>query len=152
MAITLPLDYLFEIYVNRWIDITTDAHEPAGVVISRGGASESDRPPPQKCRFTLDNPSGDYSPRNAGGPYFGYFGQNTPFRLTYRRARDTAARTVSNGWGTSDTGQAWTSDLTTGGAVAGDFNVTPGALKHTVQGTNLFRNSYMATPTYENID
>lgn len=155
MAIAMPLDWCFEFYLGAalgWVETTTDVHEPAGVVLSRGGASESDRPPPQKCAFTLDNVTGNYSPRNANGPYFGFFGQNTPFRLTYRRAIDTANRTVSNGWGTNDTGQAWTSDLTTGGAVAGDFNVTPGALKHTVQGTNLFRNSYLATSTHENID
>ena len=154
MPIQIPLDLISEIFVNNtWVDITTDTYEPAGVVVTRGAGNESERPPPSTCRFTLDNPSGNYSPRNAMGPYFGSFGQNTPFRLSYRRARDTANRTVNNGWGNLDTpGYAWTSDLTVGGAVASDFSVVPGALRHNIPASNALRNSYIATPTLRNIE
>jgi hypothetical protein len=152
VAIIVPLDFSFELYAaGRWLEVTTDVHEPSGVSVQQGAGDESARPGPSSCRFVLDNPNGDYSPRNANGPYFGTFGQNTPFRLTYRRAKDTANRTVSNGWSSADTGQAWTSD-TTSGALIGDYSTVPGALRHSIGTVNVFRTSYLAAAPFHNID
>jgi hypothetical protein len=51
---------------------------------------------------------------------------------------DTFGRTVSNGWGTADTGQAWS----TGGGVAGDYSVGSSAGSHILSTTNASRRSF----------
>lgn len=56
---------------------------------------------------------------------------------------DAMGATVSNGWGTADTGQAWTC---TGGAGAGDFSKAGGLGKHTAGTTNVNRWSTVAAP------
>jgi hypothetical protein len=55
-------------------------------------------------------------------------------------AADTFTRTVANGWGTSDTGQVWT----TSGGVAGDYAVATGTGNHTQTSTNVARKTVLA--------
>lgn len=49
-------------------------------------------------------------------------------------ATDTFARTVSNGWGTADTGQAWTALVSP--APASDYSVSSGLGKHSLSAVN----------------
>lgn len=71
-----------EILINgSWIDITADLYTRDDLVITRGAKDEAGRPDPCSCSFTLNNRSGDYSPYNPTGPYYGFIGRNTPFRL-----------------------------------------------------------------------
>jgi hypothetical protein len=58
-------------------------------------------------------------------------------------AVDSFARTVSNGWGTTDTGQTWTN---TGGTAA-DFNVTSNSGRHSQGSLNTRRWSTFPTTT-----
>lgn len=56
---------------------------------------------------------------------------------------DSFTRTASSGWGTSDTGQAWS---TTGGA-AGDYEVTGGTGRHVCNSINTLRYTILPTAT-----
>lgn len=52
---------------------------------------------------------------------------------------DAFGRSVSNGWGTADSGQAWS----TGGGVAGNYNVASGYGSHTLSTTNASRRTFV---------
>ncbi|CAL9504208.1 hypothetical protein [Streptomyces sp. enrichment culture] len=58
-------------------------------------------------------------------------------------AADAFQRTVAGGWGTADTGQAWT----TSGGPATDYAVGAGVGTHTMTSTNLSRRSLLAQPS-----
>lgn len=55
---------------------------------------------------------------------------------------DTFNRSVSSGWGTADTGQAWT----TSGGSASDYAVAAGVASHTQSTVNASRRSFLTTP------
>lgn len=153
-----PLGFQFEMFLNsNWVNVAAaqDVLQRGPVNITRGGQDEASKPEACSCRFVLDNTSGNYSPRNPEGIYYGSLGLNTPFRLTLRQDFDTVNRTVSNGWG-STTGLAapWTSDVAVGGStpVVGDFSVVPGAARHSVPAVSAYRISYLPTTLYREID
>jgi hypothetical protein len=123
-----------ELYVNSgWTDVTTDLLYDRGIQITRGRQNESPSLTPSDCSFTVKNMTGNYSPRNPQGAYYGTTGRNTPMRLSIILAADAFTRTVSNGWGSTTDGWAWT---TTGGAAA-DFAVsgTAATMAHTARAT-----------------
>lgn len=65
---------------------------------------------------------------------------------------DTFNRTVSSGWGSTDTGQAY-SQLGSGGTVAlANWNVTPAGGTHSVPATNAYRLSYLSTFSQSYVD
>ncbi|KAB1925152.1 hypothetical protein F8280_12135 [Micromonospora noduli] len=66
--------------VLGWVDITEDVR--GAVTITRGHTSEGNQADPGRCSLRLDNRSGDYSPRNPAGQWYGYLGRNTPLRVT----------------------------------------------------------------------
>lgn len=125
-----------ELYVNSaWTDITSDIRYDQGISITnRGRQNESPSLTPANCSFTLKNTTGNYSPRNPTGAYYGSIGRNTPFRLSMVAATDTFTRTVSNGWGSTDDGWAWTCS----GGAASDFATTgtTATVTHTSRGVN----------------
>lgn len=57
---------------------------------------------------------------------------------------DTFTRTVSGGWGTADTGQAWT---TVGGTAGTDYAVTSGTGRHIHTSVNTFRHTVIPALT-----
>src|SRR4051812_13168670 len=123
-----------ELYVNSgWTDVTSDLLYDRGIQITRGRQNESPSLTPSDCSFTVKNMTGNYSPRNPQGAYYGTTGRNTPMRLSIILAADAFTRTVSNGWGSTTDGWAWT---TTGGAAA-DFAVsgTAATMAHTARAT-----------------
>lgn len=76
-------EFLVEIYLGSvlgWVDITADVQ--GQVAITRGLSSESNRANPGTCSMRLDNRSGDYSPRNPAGQWYGSLGRNTPLRVS----------------------------------------------------------------------
>lgn len=112
--------YYAELYLGTaWTDITGDVRGEGsigqGFDISRGRANEAGRAAPGRCMFTIDNRTGNYSPRNPSGAYFGQLGRNTPFRLRIPSVNDTFARVTADAWGVATSGQTWTC---TGGAAA----------------------------------
>lgn len=132
-----PQKLSMELFVNSgWTDITDDVRWAEGCSITRGRPNESSQMTPANCSFVLKNTTGNYSPRNPQGAYYGTLGRNTPMRLALVTANDTFARTVSNGWGSSDDGWAWT----TSGGSASDFATTGsgGTMTHTAHGVPHF--------------
>lgn len=67
---------------RAWVDATGPTRTADDVVISRGLSAEGRTADPADCTFTLDNRTGDYSPRNPTGQYYGQIGRNTPHRAS----------------------------------------------------------------------
>jgi hypothetical protein len=149
---TTPRVVPVELFLNgQWVDVSTDLRAVRDVVITRGRRNEASQVEPSTCQLEFDNRSGNYSPRNPNGIYWGSLGRNTPIRLSVQLAVDTFTRGVASGWGTSDTGQVWTSGGI-GGTVAGtDQQVSLGKGKHSVPATNAFRYTSLA-PNYGDVD
>jgi hypothetical protein len=62
-------------------DITGDVRTRDPVVINRGRPDEASTSQPSTCALTLNNRSGNYSPRNPVGAYYGKIGRNTPLMV-----------------------------------------------------------------------
>lgn len=63
-------------------DVTSDVLERDGITITRGRSDEGSHVETSRCSLTFRNNSGDYSPRNPTGAYYGVLGRNTPIRVT----------------------------------------------------------------------
>lgn len=71
-----------ELDINgTWTDITSDVQYEEGISITRGQSGEASSPDVSRLSLTLDNRTGNYSPRNPAGSYFGSIGRNTPIRV-----------------------------------------------------------------------
>lgn len=125
----VPEEVIVEIFVNsKWVNITPDVRLSDQVTVSGGyrSVTRSPVPTPAECGFTLNNRSGNYSPKNPLGAYYGSLGQNIPVRVATRVAKDSFNRTTSSGFGSATVGGAWTtvgtasrfSTSTTGGGRA----------------------------------
>lgn len=91
-----------------WSEITDDVRVQNGIVIEQGRGDEAARVDPGRCSLTLDNRSGNYSPRNPAGVWFGQLAKNTPLQVRLERGSDTFERAaVTQGWGTSTSGRTW---------------------------------------------
>jgi hypothetical protein len=119
--------------------------------LSRGSKDENGSPEPSSCQLTLNNRSGNYSPRNPNSIYYGSIGRNNPLRVSIEQLKDTFARTVVNNWGTADTGQVWT-PISSDTFTASDFQVTGGVGKHSVPTAGNFRYTYTAANTWRDVD
>lgn len=58
------------------------AYAADGIACSRGAPGEGQEAPPSSATLTLDDHSGDYSPRNPVSPLYGLVGRNTPCRIS----------------------------------------------------------------------
>jgi hypothetical protein len=131
-------------YDGEWR--TAPVYSRGGVELSRGAGGEDDEAPPSTAGLTLDNRTGDYSPRNANSPLFGVAGRNTPLRVSTATAQDsvsdTFTRSVTDDWGTATSGEAWT--LTgVGGALFSDFQVTGSTGTMAVSQNSAYRLAYL---------
>ncbi|MCZ4602910.1 hypothetical protein O3S80_03815 [Streptomyces sp. Lzd4kr] len=77
----LPIKVEFEID-DAWTDVTSDVRGAQQVRISRGRSDWGQDVDTSRCSFTLDNNSGNYTPRNPSGAYYGKIGRNTPCRVS----------------------------------------------------------------------
>lgn len=149
-----PRAVKIELYLNsNWADITSDVYARDDLVITRGRRDEQQATgEPQRCQLTINNRSGNYSPRNPTGIYYGSIGRNTPIRVTIELAQDSFSRSVSSGWGTSDTGHTYV--LTgQGGTVANsDFNVSGGVGTLSVPAANAVRTAQVAGISLHDVD
>jgi hypothetical protein len=93
-----------------WTEITDDVRVAGGIVVEAGRGDEAARVDPGKCKLSLNNRSGNYSPRNPLGTWYGQLSKNTPLQVRLHRATDTFTRTLAaGGWGTEpDSGYTWT--------------------------------------------
>lgn len=82
MSITPPT-VLAELRINgAWVDISADVRVDPAIVITHGVSSPTGTADPATCTMAWNNRSGQYSPRNPAGPYYGFLNRNTPLRLT----------------------------------------------------------------------
>ncbi len=148
-----PRQWRVELFLNGgWVDVTTDVYARDRVQVSRGSKDENPSTEPSTCQLTLNNRSGNYSPRNPTGIYYGSIGRNNPIRVSIEQVTDTFTRTVSNGWGSADTGQAYSTTGVGGTVAAADFGVATGVGTHSVPVAAANRVTYLNTVTYRDID
>jgi hypothetical protein len=103
-----------------WVDITKDVRVANGITVDEGIPDEAFQADPSSAVMTLNNGAskvattlgqrGCYSPRNVLGPHYGKLAKNTPLRVRYQRGRDTWSRVQAVGWGTSESGIAWSNN------------------------------------------
>jgi hypothetical protein len=150
----VPRDTTVDMWLNgTWTNIMGDVRASDGITITCGRRNETGRPEPTTCSLTLDNRSGDYSPRNPIGQYYGQIGRNTPIRVGIGLITDTFARTIVNGWGTADAGQVWNTTIGSGGTVqSSDWQVNSAVGKHSLPAADSYRMSYVASTIYRNVD
>jgi hypothetical protein len=124
-----------------WEDITEFWRLAGGGTISidQGRADWGSKVDPGKSGLTLDNRSGDFSEWNPLGQWYGRLGKNTPMRIRFRRGEDDFGTAASNGWGTSVSGQAWT----TAGSAASDYSKSGGTGRHSHGSTNVLRSTLL---------
>ena len=85
-----------EIKVNGvWTDISGDVYYRDSIDISRGRANEGSTSDTSIMTLTLDNRTGNYSPRNPRGAYFGQIGRNTKIRASVKMGQ-VRQRNVGN--------------------------------------------------------
>lgn len=79
-----PLPVAVEISLDgtTWTDVTGDVRASDQIQITRGRSDWGQQVDAGQCRLTLDNRSGNYSPRNPEGDYYGKIGRNTPIRVS----------------------------------------------------------------------
>lgn len=80
---TTPLRLKVELQLGgNWVDITSYIYKDTRIKITRGRGNEATRAQPSKCTVRLKNPNRVWSPRNAGGPYYGLLNRNVKLRVT----------------------------------------------------------------------
>jgi hypothetical protein len=154
MGLTFPRNIFMELFIsNSWVEITEFIRQHNNISISRGRGGEQGAVAPGTLDCVLDNESGNFTPSNAMSPYYKKVTRGTPLRFGLNIVEDTFTRVVSNGWGTADTGEAWTTNAGAGGTVQGsDWNVASGVATHSVPTTAAYRYSTLDTVTYRDIE
>ena len=149
---TIPRDIAVELFLNNtWLDVTSDVRAADGIDITRGRPNEASAAQPSTCAMTFDNRTGNYSPRNPVGIYYGQLGRNTPIRVAVGLVTDTFTRTVAGGWGNADTGQQWTA-TNQGALIPAGFAVSGGAGTHSVASANAYRYTTLGAPGWRDVD
>jgi hypothetical protein len=121
---TFILPLAVELNVNGvWTDITSYVLQSANIVITRGQPDEVTQLTSSSMTLTLNNATGDFSPKNPLGAYYGYIGRNTqirvsapdnyvePYTLVYRFWGEVSAWPPS----TDETGNYMTVEITASG-------------------------------------
>jgi hypothetical protein len=93
--------------------------------VTRGSNDQQLVAAPSTATFTLLNGDGRFTRGNPLSPYYPNILHNAPVRVSDVVAADSVARTVSNGWGSTDTGQTWL-PAAAGLSVAGGFAIHNG--------------------------
>lgn len=152
-APTVPLPIDVELYAGGdWRTVNTDVQWRSAMTIGYGLPNEANSVQP--CSLTgllLGNSSGNYDPSNAVGAYYGTIGRNTPVRVSIRSDVDSFTRTVANGWGTSDSGDAYNLTFAGTGNSASSFAVGSGNGTQTVASTASFC-AAATTATWGDVD
>lgn len=127
-----------------WQTITSYVRLADGITIEGGRRDEGTQVDPTSCRLVLDNRDGRFSPRNAEGEWYGQLSKNTPLRVRWTADSNDFDTAVAGGWGTSNTGRAWTTFGSGGTVDAADFDVTGGEGVHRIETGGAVRGSWLA--------
>ena len=77
-----PLGITAELYLSgAWTNLTTLVYGRDDLVVTRGRSGEGSEVERSVCKATANNRSGNLSPRNPIGTYYGQLGRNTPMRV-----------------------------------------------------------------------
>lgn len=77
-----PLDQTTELLIGGvWTNITSLVYGRDPVTVTRGRPDEASQVERSTLRATVNNRSGNLSPRNPTGSYYGLIGRNTPIRV-----------------------------------------------------------------------
>lgn len=146
MAYSFPRDPVCELFFPAlgWVDVTDRLHEFVPASITWGQSGEQGKVSPSYMTGAFKNDTGDFSPGNPHGEWFGQLGRNTPIRYSLRTHRDRFGDNAVNSWGSADTGEAWTC-TGNGATAASDFQVTGGVATQSVAAVSTHRISKLAT-------
>jgi hypothetical protein len=122
-AVALGADLTASPTAWLWTDATDKVYTRDPITIGRGRPDQAGVADTAQLSMTGDNRDGRWSTRNPSGAWYGRLRKGTPARVSVRRILDTFARTEAAGWGTADSGQAWT----VSGGSASDFAVSGGS-------------------------
>lgn len=103
-----------------WTDLT-DRLEPNPIPIRRG-ATAGGTTSPGSATLHLGNDDGALTPLRAQSEYHPHVVVGTPVWVALRRVEDSFGRSASNGWGTAESGQVWS----TANGSASDYSVSGG--------------------------
>lgn len=84
-AVRLPIKVELHLgSILGWVDVTdrTRGKDDPAITITRGRTGEGAITERSTCTVTFDNRTGDFSPRNPSGTWYGILGRNTPMRVT----------------------------------------------------------------------
>lgn len=126
-----------------WTDVTYAASLADGdnITIGEGRTDWGAKVDAGSIALTFKNQSGDFSEWNPLGKWYGSLGRDTPLRVRLKRVEDAFGRTVSNGWGTADSGQSWT--VASGPTAA--WSVGSGAGQVSISAVNAYRRILLPT-------
>lgn len=140
MTLRFPRDPVFELYLGRWVNLTTRVRQTDPVTSTWGSSAEQGRIPPSTFDCVLDNAGGTFTPGNPASTYYDYLlGRNVPVRWALRVSQDTFTRSVTGTWGTTDTSDVWSA--TSSGS--GSQSVSSGEGIHSVGAANAFQLAYL---------
>lgn len=133
-----------------WVDATRFARPDDGPVqISQGRNEGYNAVPPAKGTLLVAN-DGRWVERNPNGNWYGQIHRNVPLRFLadtgnwVTAAADTfTGRTVTSGWGTAETGQAWSFTGVGGTVQVSDVAVASGVATHSVPTTSAWRGTFV---------
>lgn len=154
MALTFPRDTFFEMFLNgTWHDVMTTVRQTTPIKIIRGRGGEQGEVSPGTLTCKLENDTGDYTPSDPTGQWFGSIKKGTPVRFGLPVAEDTfTGRTVASGWGTATSGEVWAGVLGEGGSLsATDASVGSGVGNHSVPAADAYRFTTLPV-SYRNIE
>lgn len=137
--------------ISQFVDITTDVELAKNIEVVRGRLDQRSKVNYGTAKLTLMDrlKDGRYNDQVPTGIYYGSIGRNTPARIgvqphwtsgPYVDSADAFGRVTASGWGTADTGGAWTVALGSGGSVlAGDYSTSSNAANMAIPAANAYR-------------
>lgn len=149
-----PLDVLVELYASGgWQDVTAYVDFASTIALTHGQPSgQQFEPQASRCALTLQDDDGRFSRRNPLGPYT--LARSTPLRVSIRQVTDAFTRTSASGWGSADTGQAYSTGGAGGTVSPTDYSVDGDEGVLSVPASNAIRYCYLDGDgeTYEDLD
>lgn len=142
------------------------SYERQTVIASWGAPDEGSGITPAECKAQLDNRDSDeltrpYSPGDARSSLYGLIGRNTPGRVALAAGLDSGAmsdtqdafgRTSVNGWGATDTGEAWSLSGSGGTVSTANWQVGSGVGTMNVPAADAYRYSYLADVSVRDVN
>lgn len=129
----------------QFTDITTDVRLASKITIQVGRQDEISEVATTGHTLTLDNRTGNYSPRNVLSTWYGQLRKGTPVQTRVKLIDDTFGRTVGSGLGTDPvTGQAWTAD--------GDWSANGTVALCAIPSANFFSTANLLTVLGDDVD